>query len=404
MRFILSPGSIAKLDALRAEYEKERNVNFDAPQPKIGMPIMFGGTDVIARRRQITFLEKMKLILQPNLLKDEDIKTPEQSLANLTASKLMIAACMYVQEQISRPKNDSALYRNIDSSLGITSSNYLDNEDLEDCYLAANRLISSPKALDKANAELKKAGKDPFSEKEWKEFSRYIKARSKPKPENPYSNYPITSITQPLFGAAFSYTGATIGFLGGDVVANSTNALSPKFKLTALVGSTLLVFSPGSMGVALFAPVIAGKVFTAFCSISLAHVLGVSMGILGQGVGMMVGLPLDLTYRLVWQLTAAINNYFSKGNLDISGMRLKDGAIVMNGIAIQLTPVDEIPEDALEVRDDGKMYKNGQEFEIPKTGMQLAPGLVDELKERLKSNDDVQEEQSEEEASLTSTL
>lgn len=402
MRFILSPGAIANLDSLRAEYQKIRNVDLDKEPSMIGLPTLFGGTNVKVRSIQVTFLEKMQIILQANLLKEEDIKTPEQWQANLTASRLMIAACLYVQDQISRPKNDSALYKLINSSLGVKDENYLDEEDKEACYFAANRVISSSKvALEDANATLVKAGRKPFSEKEWNDFSLYLEDKCQAKADNPYTNYPITSITQPLFGAAFSYTGVTIGFLGGDVISHSTNAMSPRSQLTALVGSTLLALGPaGPTGVALFAPVIAGKIISGYCSVSLAHVLGIAMGILGQGVGMIVGLPLDGAYQVIWRSSAAISHYYSKSNNspERCGVRIADGMIVIYGIPIQVTPESQLPVDYkqhnIEIKSDGKVYIDGAYVEVPETGVQFSQSTINELNAKFQTEHELLEQET----------
>lgn len=410
MRFILAPGSIAKLDSLRAEYTKIRKVDLDKDPSMIGLPTMFGGTNVKARSVQVTFLEKIKIILQANLLKEEDIKTPEQWQANLTASRVMIAACLYVQDQISRPKNDSALYRVIHNSLGINGENYFDDEDKEVCYLAANRLISSSKiALEDANSALKKAGKKPITEKEWSEFSKFLIGKcNETKVENPYTNYPITSITQPLFGAAFSYTGATIGFLGGNIVSQSSYLMPTRYKLTALIGTTLVVIgSAGPAGIALFVPVVADQLVTTFCRISLAHVLGVTLGLLGQGVGLGVGLPLDLAYRLLWNSASAISSYYSKGNNspELSGVRIADGMVIVHGIPLQITPEDQLPEGykkhAIEIKSDGTWYIDGKLNEVPEMSPQLPSEVIDELKEELKSR---REDQIDEATPLTASM
>lgn len=380
MHYILPTGSVARFDTLRNDYQEKRKIDLEGPQSAIGMPLFLGGTNVEGRLAQICFLEKIKMLLQPNLIAEVDMKSPADWQANLTASRIMIAACLYVQSQIPRPKNDSALYRIIDANLGITSHNYLDEADKEICNFAADRWISaSAQALDEANAVLTKGGLNPFSEKEWRQFSKFIKKNCETSQAvNPYTNYPITSITQPLFGAVFAYTGATIGFLGGDVISHSTQAMSSRYKMTALVGSTLLVLGPaGPAGVALFAPVIAGKVITTFCSISLAHVLGVAMGILGQGVGLGVGLPLDLAYRLLWKACSVIGNQYNKATdiTELSGIRIQDGMIVLAGIAVELTPESQLPLEytklSMEIKADGKCYVDVPQNPTASLGLSL---------------------------------
>ncbi|KGP64194.1 type IV secretion protein Dot [Legionella norrlandica] len=409
MRYILPAGALTSLNFLRDDYQAERKVDLDQPPSFIGVPTFFGGTDVIARDKQTKFIKKMIVVLRANLAKEEEITTPEQWEANLTASRVVIAACLYIQLQISSPKNNSALYRLINKHLGITDLNYLDDEDKEMCFLAANRIInSSLSAFSDANAALRKENMKPFTEQEWSEFSKFVSnINIKKVSSNPYINYPITSITQPLFGAAFSYTGATIGYLGGDVISQSSKAMSTKLQITTMVGSTLLMLgTTGPMGVALFSQVIASKLVTAFFSISLGHVLGTAMGILGQGVGIGVGMPLDLAYRLLWKTSAAIINYYSNypNTSQMTGIRITDGKSVIGGIVIEYNPNSDIKaeegQQSVEITEDGKLLINGKPVTIPDSGVQLPLELINELKEQLK----LREKTTDDEESSTKSL
>jgi hypothetical protein len=392
MRFILPAGAFTNLNFLRVQYQTERNVNLEEHPSFFGLPTALGGIDVVTRSKQVKFLEKMRVVLNANLIKEEDIKTPEQWTANLTASRVMIAACLYVQSQISKPKKHSVLYRFINHNLGVTEINYLDSEDKEICMLAANRVINSSLcALDQANAALKRARMTPFTEIEWQEFSSYLSEISINNiSANPYTNYPITSITQPLFGKVFSYAGSTIGFLGGDVASQSTQLMSTKMQLTALIGSSLLMLGPtGPMGVALFSQVIAGKLITSFCTISLANILGTVLGMVGQGVGMGVGLPLDAAYRLLWKACSLIGGYYGNhpNNSKLTGIRIGDGVTMIGGIAIEVTPIEDLPkgfeQKSIEIKNDGKIYIDGKLVEIPETGVQLPAEVIAELKMHL---------------------
>lgn len=407
MRYVLPAGLLTSLHFLRDDYQTERKVNLDEDPSLIGVPTFFGGTDVVSRNIQTKFIEKMLVILSANLMKEEDIYTPEQWQANLTASRVIIATCLFIQSQISFPQSNSALYRLIDKSLGINSENYLDDEDKEICFLAANRIInSSLSALDDANIALRKAHLKPITEEEWNKFSTFLsEATIKKIKANPYTHYPITSITQPMFGAAFSYTGATIGFLSGDMISNSTKFMSTRFQATALIGSTLLILGPaGPMGVALFSQVIAGKLISGLCSVSMAHVLGTVMGIAGQGVGIAVGLPMDWVYRMLWKTVALIAAYGNYANTS-TGIRISDGKTVMNGILIDVTPLDELPQDyeqkVIELKDDGKIYIDGNAVEVPATGVQLPAEVLAELKAKFNV---LQEETAQETTALTPSL
>ncbi|KTD54197.1 substrate of the Dot/Icm secretion system [Legionella sainthelensi] len=389
MHFILTPGNLAKFDNIRKVYETEKHVDLNAKPSLIGTPIFFGGTDVISRNKQVSFLEKVNAILKIHLISEEEIKTPQQRQVYLIAARFMVAACLYVQSQINSSKRNSALYRIIEDNLGISSENFLDDEDKETCCLTATRLIKTPSAFEHSNATLQKKGITPFTEKEWEQFSTFLNEMCHKKEiKDPSASFPTISLTQPLFGTAFSYVGATVGVVLAEGVSNSTSAISPRVQLTALVGSTLLVFSPaGTTGVALFAPVIATKLLTSFCTISLAHAMSKAAGYLGQGVGIGVGLPFDIAYNLLWSVCSLIGRYYSKTPqfAVIDGIRIVDGATIIAGIPIQLVPENALPtgctKKTLEITEEGEIHIEGEE--VQDTPMQIPPEVIEELNKQI---------------------
>ena len=390
MRFILPPNVLFNLDFLRDKYQKEKDIDLSDSPSLIGMPIFLGGIDVVTRKAQIEFLEKIRAILKENIFKEEEMTTHEELQANLTSARTMLAATLYVRSQISSSKRRSVLYRLLEDDLGITATNFLDEEDEEVCILAAKRLLtSSISALDDANVALRKAGLKVLTEKEWNDFKEFVCSKSiKRVAPDLYVNYPITNVTQKLFGVAGAYTGATVGMLSGDVISHSTSALSTKAKFTALVGSTLLVFgSAGPAGVALFAPAIAESLISAFCSISLAHILGVSMGLVGQGVGIGVGIPLDLAYRLIWSSCKTLGSYaYNAKKPLLTGTRITDGMTVFNGIALEATLLDKVPAEYKQVEVDireGQLYINDVVVTVPETGIKLPIEVIELLKAKL---------------------
>lgn len=391
MRYILPTDALDKLALLRFQYQKDKKINIENQPSMIGMPTMFGGTDVASRKKQIVFLEKIMTVLGPNLKKLEQITSPEEQQASTTAWRVYLSACWYVQSQNS---NNSTLNSLINHDLGITTENYPDEEDKQNCFATANRFVNTKNALEDVNVALIKAKQRPYTEKEWAEFTDYLGehgAKNTVSPLNPYANYPITSVTQPLFRTTFAYTGATVGLLSGDVISKTTKAMSVKYQLTALLGGSLLLFSPvGPTGVALFAPVVVSKLISTFCSITLAHVLGVSMGILGDKLGQAVGVPLDWAYQFLWKVCALIGGYCYKepGIPLITGIRISDGSAVINGIVVNITPLDQIAEldkkQIIELKDDGSMYVDGKAIITANSGVQLPANVIDELKEHLK--------------------
>ena len=389
MRYILPTDAIKNLQSLRDHYQKEKKVNLEDEPSIIGVPTFFGGVDVESRKKQISFMEKILTVLGPNLKNIEEIRTPEELLSNSAASRLCLVACWYVQSQNTKK---SVLSIEINKALGISAENFPDENDKDECYSTAKRLINLKAAFEEANAALIKAKQKPFSESEWSEFSDFIhKSHVKKELTASPTSYPITSLTQPLFKSAFSYAGATIGLIGGDMMSKTTQTMSTQFQLTAFVGSSLLILGPaGPTGVALFAPMIASKLITNFCSITLAHILGVTMGMVGKGVGTAVGLPLDLAYKLLWKVCAAVGGYMVKEPKisSITGLRIADSKIVFSGIPIEVTPVGKLPkgkiQKTIEFKENGSIYVNGKPIMVPNSKIQLPKEVLEDLKAHFK--------------------
>lgn len=388
MHFILAPGNIAKFAHLRQKYEEEKHVVLDVEPSRLGVPTFFGGTDVVRRNKQVAFLEKMYAILKMHLLKEEHITTDLERQLYVIASRAMIAACLYVQIQIGNSKRNSALYRIIEDSLGINAENFLDDEDKEACFLTAKRLfLSTDNSFEVANILLIKEELQPFSEREWDKFSKFlVEICPKKADHNQYTNFPVISITQPLFGTAFSYVGATVGVVLAEGISNSTSAIGPRVQLTALIGSTLLILSPaGTTGAALFAPMIATKLLNSFCTISIGHVMGTAAKFLGQGVGISVGLPFDLAYNILWSVCSVISHRYSKESqyAAIDGIRLFDGTMIIAGIPLQLISDHEMPagytKKVLQITDQGEIHIDGEEIINPHAPMQLPEEVLSEL-------------------------
>lgn len=386
MRYILPHNILLNIDFLKENYQKNKPVDLNNKPGFFSWPIILGGVDVQTRKKQIEFLEKIYFILKPNILKEEDIQTSEQLFASITAARILIAATLFVKHRIAEQcyissESKSVLYQLLDQNLAITATNYLDEEDKEVCILAAKRYVtSSISALDQANSALHQAQKKIFKETEWNEFLEFVCQQPirKVSPDL-YVNYPITNITQKLFGAAGAYTGASIGLLMGDMISQSNAALSGKTRLTLLIGGTLLVFnSAGPAGIALLAPAIAERLLNAFLKISLAQILGMSMGVVGQGVGIAVGMPLDLSYQMLIQTCKmVINHAFTQQNLPLSGIRISDGASILAGMSLEEIQEGQLNEGNKEILveiKDSELYMDGQ----------LIPKLSEEQTEALR--------------------
>lgn len=401
MRYILPAGTFTKLGFLREEYQKDRKVNLDKDPSFFSMPTWAGGINISKRRQQALFIEKMIYVLSDNLLKQEDIINEPQRDAVLTASRVMIIACLFVQSEISKPQSNSKMYTLINAKLGITNENYLDADDLNICFKAANCIINSPSAEYDANMKLSKSSTfSQFGEPEWRRFSDYIKTNLEyyKTSEDPYQHYPITSITKPLFGTLFGAAGAAVGLIAGEVLSGTTQAISPKLQMTAAIGSTLLMLgSTGPVGIALFSQVLASKFITYYCCISLSRLCELSMNIVGQGVGIGIGAPLDLAYILLKSSCNIIHEYYTRANYPkMTGILIGNGLVMIEGIPpeIKITEAQYIEAEnpgsseieanpqLLEAQ-NGNLYVDGNLITISTNTGTLPPEVIEKISQEL---------------------
>lgn len=373
------------LATLRSQYEEIKQIDLTVEPSMIGMPIIAGGVDVTARRAQFSFMEKIICLMHPNILESLPPPSLEQYIAHLTATKFCLAAAWYIQSQLTK---SSKLYKIIDQSIGITKYNKPDKKDRDECFAAAFRLVKVTHALDHANLKLTAQGLESFSEIEWSEFTCYIQQQRVAVQPSRYKTAPFTSLTEPLFKASFTYAGSTLGYLGADLLNQSTQGKSMQYQVTALVGSSLLVLGrAGPTGIALFAPVIATRLISSFCTISLTHILGTTMGILGKNVGTVVGYPLDLCYRLIWSVCSNIGNYHRKPpkSLMLSGTQISNGRMLIDGIEVQITPVGKKPpahiKHLIEFDKEGTIFVNGKSITLQKNV--LPADLLEDLRTHL---------------------
>lgn len=393
MRYILSTGALARKYDFNEEYKKRTQIDLKNPPTPIqlpyllggfkvdlGLPTSLGGKNIKARTVQISFFDKFRALLIHKLIQNDEIKTTKQSPSGLTASRVICGVGLYEQSQMS---SNSTFYKLIDDFLGVTETNYFDEEDKQICFLAAYRFIKTANAFEDAGVVLTEVGLEQFSEIEWNNFANFLsKYANNQVPETSYSYYPISSVTGPLFETAGSYTGATIGFLGGDVISQSTKLIPVKLQVTLGVSSLLLLGPSGPMGVSLFSQVIASKLITTFCQFSMAHILATLMGLAGKCVGIGVGLPLDMAYILLSKACAIIGNYNATANCT-TGIRICDGKAIIGGCVLEpatlSTDATDTPMNVIEIREDRLLYINNAQIEVPDSAT-LPPELLEELK------------------------
>lgn len=189
---------------------------------------------------------------------------------------------------------------------------------------------------------------DPIDRTVWNEFKEFVKTELKPAKKS--TLYPITSYTRPIFGSIFGYAGASIGLNAGNTISNSTKLNTTRYYLTAgISGVILTVGGAGTMGVSIIAPVIATKLVESFCQVSLGHIAAVSFKYVGEGVGITVGLPLDIAWKLTKKSYGVIKDWAThKQDVEgLTGIRIADGMPVVAGIVIRVSQESNAPDASI---------------------------------------------------------
>jgi len=364
MKFILAPGAVEKFSNLRIAYESK--IHMEDKPSMFALPTMFGGgIPFPVINDQISFLEKINALLSHFLLRDEEIKTSQQLQAKLIGARILIAACLYVQEWIGSNKEKSPLYILINKFLGVTTDNFLDIEDKDICYCTAFKLFSQAEIFSYINIQLRMLEKKEFSREEWEQFFRFILKESDRKEVNP-PFFPVTSLIQPIFESVFTHTGTNLGGVAAGVFSGTSIAIATRMQLSSWISSALLSMGPTSAaGAGLMAPAIATGLVSAFCIYSLSTLSGRALGLVGKGAGAVVGLPLDLIYNFI-KISGSILVKYSETTTSfapIDGLRLVDGMLMSRGNPINLDVTSKsILEDdpvILELTESGEIMSDG---------------------------------------------
>jgi hypothetical protein len=393
MGFILNDHALRSLANIRQEYEDDKKIKLNSKPSFLGMPTLLGGTNVGERGQQINFIEKMLLVLSENLIPEKEIINDQMHRTNLTASRMLLAVCLFVQRQITsnyavRSGTNAALHQLINKKLGINDRNYLNAEDKAICFDTAHALLSIPGAWDDANKKLKEFKVSPISFEEWQNFKIAVIENLQLKTPKQKNNYPFTSITKPLFGAAFAYAGASLGLLGGDILNKSSQLLPTRYYISAgISGIALTMHTSNTLGVSILAPIVANRILESFFQVSLGHLGAVTFKVLGQGVGTVVGLPLDLAYHLSLKTYSTLKEMYSNHHEKqyLTGVRISDGLLVVNGLTIEIKECAATsklePVEQTRIEKDGSIFINGT----------LASAIVEEYLEDSSNTSDYED-------------
>ncbi|KTD09569.1 Dot/Icm secretion system substrate [Legionella hackeliae] len=401
MLFVLIDNFVTKLRSIRTNYQERANVILDESKQPYAISLFFGAKDVTTRNTQIDFIEKWLMALEKELsidkITEEDLKNllqkngssdqmklgdeDEQGESStntqsekiieeyLTALRVLVTVCMYVKSQIdgtyiARSGQCAILEQLMNEAMGITSSNILDKETKACCLLETKCYLLGEGNLKSVNAKLK----DKFSAKQWSDFLDFVTQRYDAMNDKYKTNFPVKNMMMPLMSKPLEFAGYTTGFIIGEMVGQSAKLMPAHLKLSAAIGSGLvLLMGPSAgLGISLLVPTYAGRILNTYCGVSLAWLLGTAGNITGQGLGLVTGLTIDVGWKLMYNSVMLLASLYSgRGNPEqLNGLSLKNGHRVINGVELKfvdmntlqlppnykLCPVKfEVHEDALKV-------------------------------------------------------
>lgn len=344
-------------------------------------PVAFGGTDTAQRDQQISFLERMAALfkVQPSQEALKSIPTDKLPLPKdlqLMQLRLLTMVGLYIKDQIRAqyphphlwtPRR-SKLYSFVAEYLNIVDGNRPDDNEAIQREIIAQALLffSDQASFYRANRILTNMKREPFTATEYQDFVRYLQEKAKP-------HESLKRWTEKPFEIAASYTlqtageiiGTSAGFLLGGVLSTSAPMIPVNIRAAKMVAQGMIMAGMCStMGAPIVAPIIAAKLLAVLCEVALALTLKSVGGIVGKQAGRAIGIPLDALTRAGTKFSLDIYGRLTRVDPSkISGIRLSDGARVVNGI-VQVddsTPQEDMGMiEFLDFDDQGNVTHKGQ--------------------------------------------
>jgi hypothetical protein len=331
-----------------------------------------GTTNFKERVPMIEFLEKFADALPKVLPCDlATLKLSEENVKNYTdAQRLLMAACIYIQEQVKdeyytpsvrSPNKRSQLYTAICQAMGVNGQRDIDKESIQACLFAARKLLKSDDLIERLNAELAKQKKVEFTDSEIRAFKDFVKEQTKSLPKDFKSKYPFAARLGPAFGSASRVPGWAFGAVLGTIFSQSTGTLTTKTRASSIVaGGITFYMGAQTLGGSMVAAPIAIQLVETLFTVTAAYVTGKAFEYTGMATGYGIGMALDLSYQSICKvcelLNCTLNGKHKLNILDISGVDVVTGEIYINGIPMEIIPnapkVDGDETHKIEIKDE----------------------------------------------------
>lgn len=379
MTYLFPDTALSELSELRKNYELLIKAKLsESPQPyKVSR--FFGATNFKARDKQIRLIEIMLSALDDKISKNLQFISKAAIIDHIYALRIVKACSLYILATATSGR----LRGLVKSALKLSNENKMTKESRGCALLAAQRFINQ-NTLESIN----KAAAVEFSESEWKSFSRFINKQCSLLEEKNLNNYPVTAILMPTFGIPLTLLGYGAGDLLGRMGAMASPIIPAQIKIAGALGGGLfwLMGNSGSMGIMFLAPTYASQLLKNFCGVSLAWLLGTTMGLAGKGIGFGVGMSIDIAFKLLYEACSLLA-YAYHGHMPLAkltGFNLINGQRVFEGMEIILECKEEgTNTDTKELENNTEKAEALQQhpfkLEIKPEGLSVTIGDVEEL-------------------------
>lgn len=347
MTFVLSENFITQLGNIRKNYEKEAGVKLDQAAQPYSISLFFGAKDVDSRKKQIVFIEQWLSALHRHVSLTPVFDSQEALQDHITALRVLVAVGLYIKFQIDGTYTfgsgaSTLLERLIGQAMGVSRNNTIDEETRACCLLAAKRFLSTEGCFESVNARLR----PPFTEQQWLNFVEFVNKQSELLDSKYKTDYPITMVMMSAMAKPMELVGNATGYLVANVLVKSSVFHPARYALTAMVGSGVFVLigPTANVGALILVPAITGQAIDFLCGASMAWAMGKALKWVGQGIGMGVGIPLDMSKKLLDKTYGLLD---SKPDIDptLRGIVLIDGRMIVDAEDLSMDDFEEIPPE-----------------------------------------------------------
>lgn len=390
LTYVLPDSFLQEFPLLRKNYEAIAKVDLEkTPQPTF-FSAYLGATNIEIRKTQILFLEGLYDTVKDKLRPALDFTSEAEVKNHVTALRILIAGCLFVIAQIDAtytfPRDSSSselgqlLIRLLRLDCEKSHDNPIDSETRSASLLTAQQFLTSRNVFERLESSIPVQ----MNSASWLQFNQYIKKECDLLTQE-YSHYPCRDFMMPACSDIMKLVGYAPGYVLGDALGKSSAMISSRQALTAALSSGLvLLMGPSArLGVIVLIPTCAGKILDMFCGMSLAYVLGASMGIAGMGIGWGVGMTMDLSVQLLQKACQLISRtYYGEGRLpNVNGITLVNSNRVINGMEYEVDASYQQHDVVFEAKPEGISLSIGNEHAFIPWDLKLP--FMEELRTKL---------------------